>query len=72
MKREGPSFLARLFGRIAHPPSTDRCARCGGEGADREAQTRLEQQGLARVARWSALCPSCRRAELLRRADRGE
>lgn len=66
-REEGPSFLTRLWGRVAHPPSHDRCSSCGGTGADLASKQALASAGLGKVAPWAELCPSCRRQQLERR-----
>ena len=66
-REEGPSFLTRLFGRVAHPPSRDRCSSCGETGGDRASQKALASAGLRKVAPWAGLCPGCRRRQFERR-----
>ena len=60
MRREGPTWLAWLLGRIAYPPSRDRCEQCGRAGADDAASSQLQRAKMTETARWAALCPACR------------
>jgi len=61
LKREGPGFMTWLSGRFTYPPSTARCAKCGGPGADPEIARELRDGGLKEMAGFAVLCDGCRR-----------
>ena len=62
MRIEEPSLLGWILGRLANPVVRDPCRQCGRVRADSEAVARLRDEGLVRVAEWSAVCPACKRA----------
>jgi len=56
MKRAGPTFLAWMLGRIAHPLLRARCDACGRP---------TDGTGEVRLLPVLLLCDRCRRARLL-------
>jgi len=71
MRIEGPSLLGWIFGRLANPVVRVNCRQCGRVRADPEAEARLREEGLDRVAQWTSVCPACKRANLRARLRSG-
>jgi hypothetical protein len=67
VKKDGPTLITWLLGRLAHAPANDACRVCGTTGAGVPGGLGPASGDGESVREWSGLCSACRRRWLSER-----